>query len=252
MIISIITVCFNSASTIGNTINSVASQSYADKEHIIVDGNSSDSTMEIVRASTSLSQIVSESDKGIYDAMNKGIALATGDVIGTLNADDFYMHDQVLADVANIFLDPTIEACYGDLVYVRQDDVNQVVRFWKSKDYKPGMFKSGWMPAHPTFFVRKHVYVQLGGFDLSYKIAADFEILFRFIEKNKIKTYYLPKVLVKMRLGGTTNKNLSNIIKQNKEIVAILNKYYADFSMLEFVFKKLFNRIKQFIFHPKS
>ncbi len=252
MKISIITVCYNSAATISDTINSVASQSYADKEYIVVDGNSKDATMEIVRASSCISHYISEPDKGIYDAMNKGIALATGDVIGTLNADDFYMNNQVLSDVAEIFSDPAVEACYGDLIYVRQDNVDQIVRFWKSQDYKSGLFRSSWMPAHPTFFVRKNVYEKFGCFDLNYKIAADFELLFRFIEKNKIKTRYLPKVLVKMRLGGTTNKNLSNIIKQNKEIVAILNKHYGNFSVLEFISKKLFNRINQFIFRPKS
>lgn len=252
MKISIITVCYNSAATIGDTIDSVAKQSYSNKEYIVVDGNSKDATMEIVRASPCVSHYVSEPDKGIYDAMNKGIALATGDVVGTLNADDFYMNNHVLKDVAEIFSDPAVEACYGDLVYVRQDNVEQIVRFWKSEDYKSGLFKSGWMPAHPTFFVRKSVYERLGDFDLNYKIAADFELLFRFIEKNEIKTRYLPKVMVKMRLGGTTNKNLSNIIKQNKEIVAILKQHYSDFSVVEFVFKKLFNRIKQFIFHPRS
>lgn len=252
MKISIITVCFNSANTIGDTIKSIATQTYLDKEHIVVDGVSKDATMHMVRSSLSVSVCISEPDNGIYDAMNKGIALATGDVVGTLNADDYYMNDQVLDDIAKVFLDPTIEACYGDLVYVRQDNINKIVRFWKSNDYKSGMFKSGWMPAHPTFFVRKNVYERLGSFDLRYKIAADFEILFRFIEKNKIKTKYLPKVLVKMRLGGTTNKNLSNIIKQNKEIVAILNKHYGNFSMIEFVFKKLFNRINQYISHPRN
>ncbi len=252
MKITVITVCYNSASTIGDTIKSVASQSYSNKEHIVVDGNSKDATMEIVRASSCISRYVSEPDMGIYDAMNKGIALASGDVVGTLNADDFYMNNHVLKDVAEIFSDPAVEACYGDLVYVRQDNVDQIVRFWKSEDYKSGLFKSGWMPAHPTFFVRKSVYERLGNFDLNYKIAADFELLFRFIEKNKIKTRYLPKVLVKMRLGGTTNKNLSNIFQQNKEIVNILGKYYSNFSLIEFVFKKLFNRIHQFISHPRS
>jgi glycosyltransferase involved in cell wall biosynthesis len=252
MKISIITVCYNSAATIGDTINSIASQSYANREYIVVDGNSSDATIEIVRASSCVSRFVSEPDKGIYDAMNKGIGLATGDVIGTLNADDFYANNQVLAEVAKVFLDPTVEACYGDLVYVKQDNVDQVVRFWKSRNYESDLFKSGWMPAHPTFFVRKSVYDRLGSFDLDYKIAADFELLFRFIEQNKIKTQYLPSVLVKMRLGGTTNKNVSNIVRQNKEIIAILNKHYGDFSTGKFIFVKLVNRLLQFFCRPQS
>lgn len=252
MKISIITVCFNSASTVVDTIDSVASQSYADKEYIVVDGNSKDATMEIVGTSPCVSHFVSEPDKGIYDAMNKGIALATGDVVGTLNADDFYANDDVLAEVAKVFLDPTIEACYGDLVYVKQGNVDQVVRFWKSREYESGLFKSGWMPAHPTFFVRKSVYDKLGSFNLNYKIAADFELLFRFIEQNKIKTKYLPRVLVRMRLGGTTNKNISNIIRQNKEIISILTKHYGDFSTGKFVFIKLANRLLQFFRRPKN
>ena len=209
MKISIITVCYNSAKTIEDTLKSVANQKDINVEHILIDGASKDGTQQIIRQYDSVTMLVSEPDKGIYDAMNKGIALATGDVIGTLNADDFYMYDHVLSNVAKIFLDPNIEACYGDLVYVSEANTDQPVRFWKSTDYKHGLFKAGWMPAHPTFFVRKSVYERLGNFDLNYKIAADFELLFRFIEKNKVNTKYLPKVLVKMRLGGTTNKNIS-------------------------------------------
>lgn len=252
MKISVITVCYNSAATIGDTINSIARQSYSNKEYIVIDGNSSDATMEIVRTSSCVSRFVSERDNGIYDAMNKGVSLATGEVVGTLNADDFYANDDVLTEVANVFLDPTVEACYGDLVYVKQDSVDQVVRFWKSRDYESGLFKAGWMPAHPTFFVRKSVYDKLGSFDLNYKIAADFELLFRFIEQNRINTKYLPRLLVKMRLGGTTNKNLSNIIRQNKEIIAILTKHYGDFSTIKFVFIKLVSRLLQFFRRPKA
>jgi glycosyltransferase involved in cell wall biosynthesis len=250
--ISIITVCFNSATTIENTVVSVAGQKNVGVEHIIVDGASTDGTIDIVNKYKSISKFISEPDRGIYDAMNKGIALATGDVIGTLNADDFYANDNVLEDVAQIFLDTNVDACYGDLVYVSQENTNNIVRYWKSRNYVSGLFKSGWMPAHPTFFVRKGVYERLGSFDLNYKIAADFEILFRFIEQYKITTKYIPKVLVIMRLGGTTNKNLSNIFRQNKEIITILNNCYVDFSIVKFVFRKLFNRFFQFIDHPKN
>ena len=250
--ISIITVCFNSAETIEDSIRSVGRQKDIDVEHIVIDGASTDSTIDIIKRHKSIFRFISEPDKGIYDAMNKGIALATGDVIGTLNADDFYANENVLKEVAQIFMDSSIDACFGDLVYVNQENTNKIVRYWKSRDYIPGLFKAGWMPAHPTFFVRKSVYERLGGFDLDYKIAADFELLFRFIEQNNIKTKYLPKVLVKMRLGGTTNKNLSNILRQNKEIITILSKHYVDFSVLKFVFNKLFNRFFQFVSHPKN
>jgi len=218
MKISIITVCYNSADTIADTIASVASQQYKDKEHIIVDGASRDSTMDIVKSAGSITRYISEPDKGIYDGMNKGLKLATGDVIGLLNADDFYADDTVLTQVAEAFKKPNIQACFANLVYVDQHDTSRVVRYWKSRPYQQGLFKSGWMPAHPTFFVRKEVYEQYGLFDLSYKIAADFELLFRFIEQKNITTAYIDNVLVHMRTGGTTNKNLKNIWVQNKEI----------------------------------
>ncbi len=250
MKISIITVCFNSASTIKDTINSVLSQTHQDIEYIIIDGASIDNTLDIIKSYNSQLTYISEKDGGIYDAMNKGIAVATGDVIGTLNADDFYANENVLEEISQVFMDYDIEACFGDLVYVGQKNTNKIVRYWKSRDYVSGLFKSGWMPAHPTFFARKSVYKRLGGFDLNYKIAADFELLFRFIAQNKIKLKYLPKVLVKMRLGGTTNKNLSNILMQNKEIISILKKYYPDFSVVYFAFKKLINRFFQFLSHP--
>lgn len=248
--ISIITVCYNYANTIRDTINSVARQTYINKEHIIVDGASKDATMEIVRTSLSVSRYISEPDNGIYDAMNKGIKLASGDVIGTLNADDFYIDNTVLSDVAKVFEDEAVDACFADLLYVDQNNTGRVVRYWKSQQYKLGLFKKGWMPAHPTFFVRKHVYEKLGAFDLNYKIAADFELLFRLIEKNKINTVYLPRVIIKMRLGGATNKTLKNIITQNKVIVRILRDYYKDFSLLRILVHKTRNRAFQFIFRP--
>jgi glycosyltransferase involved in cell wall biosynthesis len=251
MKISIITVCFNSEKTIQDTLVSVSNQKNVDVEHIIVDGASKDGTLDIINNHHKVSRLISEPDKGIYDAMNKGIALATGEIIGTLNADDFYYEENVLKEVEKVFLDPEVEACYGDLVYIKQDDVNQTVRFWKSNEYEEGLFKSGWMPAHPTFFLRKTVYERLGAFRLDYKIAADFELLFRFIEQNKIKTQYIPKVMVKMRLGGTTNKSLKNIWVQNREIVNTLRNYYPDFSLLKFILSKFINRAIQFIKHPK-
>ncbi len=251
MNISIITVCFNSETTIEDTIKSVVEQKNVAVEHVIIDGGSNDGTLDILNKSKSISKIFSEKDDGIYDAMNKGIAIATGDIIGTLNADDFYINNQVLKSVANVFLDPSVEACYSDLIYVRQDDVDKVVRFWKSSDYKVGLFKDGWMPPHPTFFVRRSVYKRFGGFDLNYKLAADFELLFRFIEQNKIKTRYLAKVLVKMRLGGASNKNISNVIKQNKEIISILSGHYVHFSILRFLIRKILNRSAQFYYGYK-
>lgn len=250
MKISIITVCYNSSATIEDTILSVASQQGVDVEHIIIDGQSSDGTVDIIKRHQSITKFISERDSGIYDAMNKGIALATGDVIGTLNADDFYADQYVLKEVAKLLANPAQEACYGDLLYVSQADKDKTVRYWRSRNYVVGLFKSGWMPAHPTFFARKSVYERLGAFNLDYKIAADFELLFRFIELNRISVAYLPKVLVKMRTGGTTNKSMSNVFKQNKEIITILSNHYQDFSAIKFFVKKVFNRLFQFLTRP--
>lgn len=251
MKISIVTVCYNSAATIQSTLDSVSRQDYPDIEHIVIDGASKDNTLDIVSKHTSANKVVvSEPDNGIYDAMNKGIKLASGEVVGTLNADDFYIANDVISEVAHIFKDPTIDACFADLVYVDQMDTDKVVRYWKSQSYTDGLFKKGWMPAHPTFFVRKSVYERLGYFSLNYKIAADFELLFRLVEINKIKTVYLPKVLVKMRLGGTTNASFSNVITQNKEIIATLRRHYSNFSLIGFVLRKLTNRFLQFVKRP--
>ena len=199
--VSIITVCYNSAATIEHTIKTVAMQDYRNLEYIVVDGKSRDNTLEIVgRFGPLVATCVSEKDRGNYDAYNKGLALATGEVIGFLNSDDFYPAPNVISRVAQAFAaDPKLDAVYSDLCYVKQFETDTIVRYWRSSDYKPGLFLRGWVPPHPTFFVRKRVYDKLGGFDLNYRIASDWELLARFIEVNRIRTLYLPGVLVHMR-----------------------------------------------------
>ena len=247
--ISIVTVCYNSATTIGGTINSVANQTYTNKEHIIVDGASKDATMQIVRASPSVNHYVTEPDNGIYDAMNKGIAMVTGDIVGTLNADDFYVDDCVLEDVARAFSDPEVDACYSDLVYVAQNDTNRIVRYWRSRPFQLGLFKRGWMPAHPTFFVRKQVYEELGSYDLDYKLGSDFELTMRFLEIYRIKAVYIPRVMIKMRLGGATNKSIANVIKGNFEAYHACKKNH--YSVLPiFIIIKILLKIPQFFLRP--
>ena len=250
--ISIITVCYNAAHTLPDTIHSVASQDYPNIEHIVVDGGSTDGTLTIIANAPSVTRFVSEPDKGIYDAMNKGIAMATGDVIGTLNADDFYATPSAIDAVAKSFLDTQIDACFADLVYVDTNDTNQIIRYWKSSPFQPGAFKLGWMPAHPTFFVRSSIYKKYGVFDLRYQLAADMQLLFRLLEKHKINTVYLPKVLIKMRMGGATNKSIKNIFEQNREILSVLDDYYEHSSRLKFFFNKLVDRVKQFFLRPKK
>lgn len=250
MKISIITVCFNSAETIKDTIKSIASQDYPDIEHIIIDGGSSDGTLDIIASASSVNRYISEPDAGIYDAMNKGLAMATGEVIGILNADDMYAQVNVISRIAAVFEDESVDACYADLVYVKQHNTTKIVRYWKSNPFRTGTFKNGWMPPHPTFFARRKVYESYGKFDLNYSIAADVELLFRFLEIHKIKSEYLPSVLIMMRLGGTTNKSFENIKKQNKEVLHVLDNHYSKVSRMRFFAGKLLNRAMQFVFRP--
>lgn len=247
MKISIITATYNSGKTIKDTIISVYNQKYPNIEHLIVDGNSRDNTLEIIQnIPNKVVKIISEPDKGIYDAMNKGINLATGDIVGILNSDDFYSSDDIISDVAGIFQKTNCDAIYGDLEYVNEINTNKVVRYWKSKEYKKGLFKTGWHPAHPTFFVKKEIYEKYGNFNLKYRIAADYEIMLRFIEKNKIKTVYLPKTMVKMRTGGASNKSLKNIIQANKECYSAWKDNGLSISPLIFLMKP-FSKIFQFV-----
>lgn len=250
MKISIVTVCYNSVETIEDTILSVASQGHRHIEHIIVDGASTDGTLEIIQKyQDRLARFVSEPDNGIYDAMNKGIALASGEVVGTLNSDDVYANNAVLATVAKAFRKPDVDACYGDLVYVDRYDMNKIVRYWKSRPYADGLFERGWLPAHPTFFVRRGVYRRYGGFDLDYKIQSDFELTMRLLAVHKIKSVYIPEILVKMRMGGTTNRRLLNIIKGNIESYHACKKHGLKVNPLFFVVKIL-SRLPQFFLRP--
>lgn len=243
--ISIITVCYNSASTIENTIHSVEGQAYNNIEHIIIDGDSTDGTLEVVKRSPSVTEYISEPDRGIYDAMNKGLGLSTGDVVGFLNADDFYADKTVLSQVAEVFKDPTIQACYADLLYVNRDEISRVVRYWKSRNFEPGLFNKGWMPAHPTFFVRRNVYEQFGGFDLRFPRQADFELTMRLLEVYQIPSVYVPKVWIKMRMGGVSNNSIRGIIKGNIEAYRACRLHNLDVGLL-FIPRKILSRVPQF------
>lgn len=218
MKVSIITIAYNSAETIEDTIQSVAAQSYPDIEYIVIDGASKDETMDIVnRHRDAIATVVSEPDKGIYDAMNKGVERATGDVVGILNSDDFYADADVISDVVAHFKSTGSDGVYADLVYVDRDDPEKVVRYWKSKPYASGLFRKGWMPAHPTFFVRKHCYDNFGHYDTRLRSAADYELMLRFIERHKISVSYLNRTITKMRVGGQSNVSMKNRIRANQE-----------------------------------
>lgn len=247
MKISIITAVFNAAGTIEDTLLSVARQTYPDVEHIVVDGRSTDATLEIVkRHQAKLAKVVSEPDNGVYDAMNKGLALASGEVVGFLNADDVYMHPEVLAKVAAIMADPAVDGCYADLVYVDRERTSRVVRHWTSRDYVPGLFEKGWMPAHPTFFVRKSVYEKLGGFNLRYRMQADFDLALRFMSIHGIQTRYVPEVWVRMRMGGMSNNSVRNMVRGNIEAYAACRTNGLNVPPW-FILTKVLSRVPQFI-----
>lgn len=218
MKISIITITYNSSSTLAETINSVINQSYKNIEYIIIDGGSSDNTIPIIKSyENKITTFISEKDNGIYDALNKGILLATGDVIGILHSDDFYTNTNVIQNVVNKLEQTNGDALYADLFYVDKNNTSKIHRKWKSGNYSLEKFLYGWMPPHPTFFVKKTIYEKYGSFNLSLNSSADYELMLRFIYKEKIKVAYLPEFIIKMRLGGKSNVSLKNRIIANKE-----------------------------------
>ena len=249
--VSIITVCFNSATTVRDTVESVISQAHPDIEYIVVDGASTDDTLKILdHYRPHITTLVSEPDRGIYDGMNKGIAQATGDVVGMINSDDFYASSDSIAKVVKTLEDHALDGCFGDLCYVDQQDTGRIVRYWRAGEYRPGAFAHGWCPPHPAFFVRRRVYERLGRFDQQYKIAADVELMMRFLEVGGISVAYIPEVLVNMRLGGTTNRNLRNIAQQNREVLSALRHHGLKSNPIGFFARKAVSRGKQFLLRP--
>ncbi len=218
MKVSIITITYNSGATLKDTIESVVNQSYGDIEYIIVDGKSTDNSLSIIESyKDKISKVISEKDQGLYDALNKGIALATGDLIGIIHSDDFYTNKFVIDKIVKSIQENNSDAVYADLYYVDKVDTNKIFRKWKSGNYKDGQFLNGWMPPHPTFFVKRSCYEKFGSFNLSFVSAADYELMLRFIHKHKINLSYLPEFIVKMRVGGKSNVTLKNRIRANKE-----------------------------------
>jgi len=215
---SIITATYNNQNTIGDTINSLASQTYENIEHIIIDGASTDNTLSAIKKTgKKVSKIISEPDKGIYDALNKGIKNATGTFIVFLHADDIFSDNTIIEKAAKLLTESKTESLYGDLQYVAKENTDKIIRYWKSGNFTYSKLKKGWMPPHPTFFVKKEIYDKYGLFDTNFKIAADYDIILRFLGKYKISTTYLPEVMIKMRIGGKSNKNIKNIILKMKE-----------------------------------
>jgi glycosyltransferase involved in cell wall biosynthesis len=220
MKISIITVALNSAEYFETCIQSVINQDYTDIEHIVVDGGSTDGTLDIIKKyDDKITKWISEPDRGIYDAMNKGISMATGVVVGILNSDDFYSSNNILTIVADEFTSQDRDSIFADLVYVKRDNPAVVVRYYQSSNFHPNKFAYGWMPAHPTFFVKRCCYEKYGQFKTDYKIAADYELLVRFLSKHKLSFSYIPQVIIKMREGGISTKNIKSNWILNNEIL---------------------------------
>ncbi|EMM0233375.1 glycosyltransferase family 2 protein [Providencia rettgeri] len=225
MKVSIITATYNSSNTITDTLKSLENQSYPNIEYIVVDGASKDNTLEIVKKySTKISKIISEPDKGIYDALNKGIDASTGDIIGFLHSDDIFAYSNAIEDLVNTLINEQSHAIYADLEYVSKENTSNVVRRWVSGNYKHSNLKKGWMPPHPTFFMKRNLYKQYGSFDLNFKISADYDSLLRYLWLNNISVSYLPKVVTKMRVGGESNRSFLNILKKTKEDILVLKK----------------------------
>lgn len=216
MLISVITAAYNAAPTLDDCLRTVAMQD-ADVQHILVDGASTDGTAAIIKTHQSaLAQVVSEPDQGVYDGMNKGIGLATGDVVGILNADDFYPTPAVLDRVVQAFTDPEVGACYGDLLYVDREDTGRVVRRWRAGEFTEEKFYNGWMPPHPTFFVRRQLYEEYGTYRLDLGSAADYELMLRFLLRHRMRAMYIPEVLVHMRTGGASNRSMAARWRANR------------------------------------
>jgi len=244
--ISVVTATYNRASSVEDAITSVQSQSYPDVEHIIQDGASTDGTLDILQRYAGPQTIIeSKPDGGIYDAINKGIARTTGDVVGLMHSDDFFADDQVLADVADAFADPTVDGVYGDLDYVAEQDTSRIIRRWRSGTFEPRKLRQGWMPPHPTLYLRRAVFDRWGTYDTTFKIAADYDAMLRYLAKGEIKLAYAPKVFVKMRVGGESNKSLKKIILKSREDYRALRQ--NDVGGVGTLLMKNLSKIKQFV-----
>lgn len=247
MKVTIITATYNSSKTLKETLDSLNAQTYQDIEYIVIDGASSDSTLDVLKNSaTQISTLVSEPDKGIYDALNKGIELATGDIIGFLHSDDMFAYSNVIKEIVDKFQSTQCDAVYGDLEYVSKDNISNVIRLWKSGNYHHSKLKMGWMPPHPTFYMKREKYLQHGSFNLDFKISADYDSLLRYLNAGKVSLEYIPSVLLKMRVGGASNRSLSNIILKTQEDIKALK--CNQLPWLKAVLWKNLSKIPQFFY----
>ncbi len=240
MKVTIITATYNSEKYLKDCINSVLAQTYPDIELIIVDGKSKDGTLEIVRQyEHKISRWISETDRGMYDAINKGMAIATGEIIGILNSDDILAAPDVISSVVEVFKNENVDSLYGDLEYVDPADINKIYRIWKGKPYKRKLFRFGWMPAHPTFYIRKKFVDKYGGYENHFYSAADYEFMSRYLFVHRLSSYYLPKLLVKMRRGGQSNAGIMKRLRANRRDYLAMKKNKISFPFLVSILKPL-------------
>jgi glycosyltransferase involved in cell wall biosynthesis len=246
MLISIVTVSLNAKETIEDTIKSVLGQSYKNIEYIIIDGGSIDGTSEIInRYKDGISKFISERDKGIYDGMNKGILAASGDVIGFLNADDMYYDNVVVQRIASAFEKNNIDCVYGDLVYVNRRDLNRITRVWKSREFAEGLFEKSWTPAHPTFYCKKAIYEQFGLYRTDFKISADTELMYRFLQKYRIRSKYINAGFVRMRDSGVSNRGIKSTFVITREMKIAIIENGGKFNLIKYLFFK-FLKVSEF------
>ena len=244
--VTIITATYNSEKYLDDCIDSVEKQGYKNIEHIIIDGKSEDHTVSIIKKHEhSIAYWISETDRGMYDAINKGIKMATGDIIGILNSDDMLEAEDVITAIVETFERKQVDAVYGDLDFVEKENINKVVRIWKGKPYKRSLFKAGWMPAHPTFYIKSSLVKQYGGYESHYFSAADYEFMARYLFKHRVSAYYLPKLLVKMRMGGQSNKSFYQRLRANRRDYLAMKKNNIPFPFLTSILKPL-SKLHQF------
>jgi len=252
-------VTLNSIKFLADALESIRQQTYANIEYIVIDGGSTDGTIDVLRKTRLVSHFVSEKDKGIYDALNKGIKMATGDVIGILHSNDMFATTHTLQNIRDVFASSTlttgehkrIDVVYGDLVYVEAEDTNNIIRNWESQSFQPKLINRGWMPPHPSVFIRKEVYQKHGFYDLSYKIAADYDYLIRVFKDNNLTTYYLPKVITKMRKGGISNNGIKNLICKSKEDYKIIKYHKMSFPLWVLLLKNI-SKLPQLILRHQN
>lgn len=252
MKVTIITAVYNGAEHIKSCIESVLSQDHPDIEYIVVDGASKDNTLEIVKSfGSKIAKVISEKDKGMYDAMNKGLAHATGDIVGILNSDDFYANSHIISEIVSTFESSKADSLYADIAFVSKENLNKTVRYYSSGSFKPWKFRFGYMPAHPSFFLKRSIYEKYGFFKSDYKLCADFDLLVRLYHTHKISSIYLPKMVVKMRMGGKSNQSIENIMLLNREILrgCLENGINTN---IAFIYLKYFTKIFELLKKPKE